>query len=105
MYAYLLFSPDMRETPTWSLPVPRLATRAKIRWDDTRLYVGAYIEETDLWGVITEDEKPSKVLIVYSPSKTFFVSNALSLGWPETFEIVAKMGVTMALGSHLTDPL
>ena len=41
-------------------PVPRLGTRVKVRWDDTRLYVGAYIEETDLWGVITEDDTPSK---------------------------------------------
>ena len=40
-------------------PAPRLGTRVKVRWDDTRLYVGAYIEETDLWGVITEDDKPS----------------------------------------------
>ena len=41
-------------------PAPRLGTRVKVRWDDSRLYVGAYIEETDLWGVITEDDTPSK---------------------------------------------
>ena len=40
-------------------PAPRLGTRVKVRWDDARLYVGAYIEETDLWGVITEDDTPS----------------------------------------------
>ncbi|XP_062502388.1 uncharacterized protein LOC134179493 [Corticium candelabrum] len=30
-------------------PVPRFETRVKMRWDDTFLYIGAYMEETDVW--------------------------------------------------------
>ena len=26
------------------------------RWDDTRLYVGAYLQETDLWATYTEPD-------------------------------------------------
>ena len=34
--------------------VPRLRTRMKIRWDDDWLYVGAEMEETDIWANITD---------------------------------------------------
>jgi hypothetical protein len=33
---------------------PRFYTRAKMRWDDDYLYVGAYLEEDNIWGNITE---------------------------------------------------
>jgi len=33
---------------------PRLATRAKLLWDDHALYVGAWLEEPDLWATLTE---------------------------------------------------
>jgi hypothetical protein len=33
---------------------PRFYTRAKMRWDDDYLYVGAYLEEQDIWANITE---------------------------------------------------
>lgn len=35
-------------------PAPRFITRAKLLWDDDNLYVGADIEEPDLWGTLTE---------------------------------------------------
>ncbi|MEZ5978042.1 MAG: carbohydrate-binding family 9-like protein [Planctomycetota bacterium] len=35
-------------------PAPRFATRAKLLWDDERLYVGAELEEPDLWATLTE---------------------------------------------------
>ena len=57
----MYLSLDIKETQTWSLPAPRLRTRAKIRWDDTKMYVGAYIEETDLYGVVTNDEEPGTI--------------------------------------------
>ena len=34
-------------------PAPRLATRTKMLWDDDYLYVGADLEETDVWGTLT----------------------------------------------------
>jgi hypothetical protein len=35
-------------------PVPAYATRAKMMWDDTYLYVGAMLEEPNLWGTLTQ---------------------------------------------------
>jgi hypothetical protein len=35
-------------------PKPRLLTRVKMLWDDEFLYVGADMEEPDLWGTLTE---------------------------------------------------
>ena len=37
-------------------PAPRLLTRAKILWDDDYLYVGADLEEPDVWGTLTEPD-------------------------------------------------
>ncbi len=34
-------------------PAPRLATRTKMLWDDDYLYVGADLEEPDVWGTLT----------------------------------------------------
>eukprot|EP00584_Thalassiosira_punctigera_P022757 CAMPEP_0172575578 /NCGR_PEP_ID=MMETSP1067-20121228/137283_1 /TAXON_ID=265564 ORGANISM="Thalassiosira punctigera, Strain Tpunct2005C2" /NCGR_SAMPLE_ID=MMETSP1067 /ASSEMBLY_ACC=CAM_ASM_000444 /LENGTH=381 /DNA_ID=CAMNT_0013368229 /DNA_START=40 /DNA_END=1185 /DNA_ORIENTATION=+ len=33
---------------------PKFRTRVKMRWDDEFLYVGAYMQETDVWGTLTE---------------------------------------------------
>jgi hypothetical protein len=35
-------------------PRPRFRTRAKMLWDDERLYVAAEMEEPDVWGTLTE---------------------------------------------------
>ena len=35
-------------------PDPALATRARMLWDDTHLYVSAWLEEPHLWGTLTE---------------------------------------------------
>lgn len=35
-------------------PTPRFQTRAKMRWDDTYFYIGAELEEPDLWATIQE---------------------------------------------------
>jgi hypothetical protein len=37
-----------------SHPAPRFRTRAKMLWDDRYFYVGAEMEEPDLWGTLTE---------------------------------------------------
>jgi hypothetical protein len=37
-------------------PKPRLLTRVKMLWDDEFFYVGADLEEPDLWGTFTERE-------------------------------------------------
>jgi len=35
-------------------PAPRFATRMKMLWDDRYLYVGAELQEPDVWGTITQ---------------------------------------------------
>lgn len=35
-------------------PKPRLRTRAKMMWDDECLYIGAEMDEPDLWGTLTQ---------------------------------------------------
>jgi len=35
-------------------PVPRFDTRAKLLWDDAALYVGAWLEDTDVWGRLVD---------------------------------------------------
>lgn len=40
---------DMRAS--W-YPKPRFETKFKVRWDDTKLYVGAYVQDKDLWGTV-----------------------------------------------------
>lgn len=39
-------------------PKPYLDTKFKMRWDDGKLYIGAYIEETNLWATYTTPESP-----------------------------------------------
>ena len=45
--------PDIRGP---DYPAPYFDSKVKVRWDDTRLYIGARMEQTDFWGNITEDE-------------------------------------------------
>lgn len=35
-------------------PEPRFRTRCKMMWDDDFLYIGALLEEPDVWGTLTE---------------------------------------------------
>ena len=37
-------------------PAPPLRTRAKILWDDDKLYIGAEMEEPHLWATLTEQD-------------------------------------------------
>ena len=41
-------------------PKPYFDTKVKVRWDDSRLYVAARLEETDFWGTLTQDESLGK---------------------------------------------
>ncbi len=40
-------------------PTPRFLTKAKMRWDNNWLYVGAYLEETEVWAYQTEHDSVS----------------------------------------------
>ena len=37
-------------------PKPRFDTRAKMLWDDEAFYVGVYMDEPHIWGVLTEHD-------------------------------------------------
>lgn len=41
-------------------PKPRFQTLAKMRWDDYYLYIGAYLEETDVWANETKHDSVSE---------------------------------------------
>ena len=37
-------------------PKPYFDTKVKVRWDDSKLYIAARMEEKDFWGTFTQDE-------------------------------------------------
>src|ERR1043166_1023817 len=37
-------------------PAPRFRTRMKMLWDDVNLYVGAELEEPDIWATLTQHD-------------------------------------------------
>eukprot|EP00049_Salpingoeca_infusionum_P010011 m.169847 g.169847 ORF g.169847 m.169847 type:complete len:438 (-) comp14511_c0_seq3:1246-2559(-) len=47
---------DLMDISGPAFPVPRFRTRSKIRWDDVYLYVGAELEEPDIWATLTEHD-------------------------------------------------
>ena len=57
--------PDIRGP---DYPAPYFDSKVKVRWDDTRLYIGARMEQTDFWGNITEDESLGINCILYRQS-------------------------------------
>ena len=51
-WANVPFTEDFLDIST-SNTIPKFKTKAKIRWDDSFLYVGAVLEETQIWANIT----------------------------------------------------
>src|SRR5262249_20224794 len=37
-------------------PAPRFRTRMKVLWDDQNLYIGAWLEEPDVWATLTQHD-------------------------------------------------
>ena len=52
---------DMRAS--W-YPKPRFETKFKVRWDDTKLYVGAYVQDKDLWGTVNISDTAGMVIVL-----------------------------------------
>jgi hypothetical protein len=50
-WAAVPWTEDFRDISTDTLP--KFKTRAKVRWDDEYLYIGAWMEETDVWSNIS----------------------------------------------------
>ena len=50
---------------------PRFRTHAKMRWDDKYLYVGAFLQETDVWANQTKHDSVGKCLSYH----TIYVRN------------------------------
>ncbi len=48
------WSADFVDIEGSAKPAPRFRTRMKMLWDDRYLYVGAQLEEQDVWGTITQ---------------------------------------------------
>jgi hypothetical protein len=73
-----------------SQPQPRFRTRAKMLWDDEYLYVGAELEEPDVWATLTEHDsvifRDNDFEVFLNPSgdgRNYFEFeiNALNTGW------------------------
>ncbi len=73
-----------------SLPQPRFKTRMKLLWDDQYLYVGAELEEPDVWATLLEHDSviyhDNDFEVFLNPTndgkKYFeFEINALNTGW------------------------
>ena len=71
-------------------PAPRFHTRAKMLWDDGYLYIGAELQEPDVWATLTEHDSvifhDNDFEVFLNPSgdgrKYFeFEINALNTGW------------------------
>lgn len=69
---------------------PHLRTRAKVRWDEQFLYVGAEMEETQIWGSLKDHDsvifKDNDIEIFIDPNATNhgykeFEMNALNTTW------------------------
>jgi transglutaminase-like putative cysteine protease len=71
-------------------PKPRLRTRAKMLWDENYLYIGAELEEPDVWGTLTKHDS----IIFQDPDFEVFIDpdgdtheyyefeiNALNTSW------------------------
>ena len=73
-----------------SQPQPRFRTRAKMLWDDEYLYIGAELEEPDVWATLTEHDsvifRDNDFEVFLNPSgdgRNYFEFeiNALNTGW------------------------
>ncbi len=71
-------------------PAPRFRTRAKILWDDDYLYIGAELEEPDVWATLTAHDSvifhDNDFEVFLNPSgdgRNYFEFeiNALNTGW------------------------
>jgi len=65
--------------------IPRLRTRAKLRWDDDFLYVAAELQEPQLWATLTEHDT---VIFNDNDFEIFVDANATTWGYKE-FEMNA----------------
>ena len=72
------------------MPKPRFRTRVKMLWDDTYLYVGAELEEPDVWATLTEHDsvifRDNDFEVFLNPTGDGlnyfeFEINALNTGW------------------------
>jgi len=68
-----------------SFPIPRFETRAKMRWDNTYLYVGAYLEEPQVWAY----QKDRNSIIFYDNDFEVFVDPNWSNSYYKEFEMNA----------------
>lgn len=67
-------------------PVPRKGTRAKLMWDDSALYVGAWLQEDEIWANLTEHDS----VIFHDNDFEVFVDPGASTHYYKEFEVNAR---------------
>lgn len=48
-WADVAWTEDFLDISGPAFPVPYFSTRAKLRWDEEYLYIGAYVQDTQIW--------------------------------------------------------
>ena len=56
----LFFYIDITDIQGADWKKPRFRTHAKMRWDDKYLYIGAFLQETDVWANQTKHDSVGK---------------------------------------------
>ena len=77
---------------------PRLLTRAKIRWDDQFLYVGARLQEPDVWANLTEHDS----VIFRDNDFEIFVDADQSTAYYKEFEVRGRESVALTARALMT---
>lgn len=55
-WALAPWTDDFEDIQGPTLPAPRFRTRAKMLWDDRYLYIGAYLDEPQVWATLTQHD-------------------------------------------------
>lgn len=96
-----LWTDDFVDIEGDAKPKPRFRTRAKMLWDDVNFYIGAELEEPDVWATLTERDS---VIFQDNDFEVFidpngdnhnyyeFEINALNTGWDLRLPIPYKDG-------------
>ena len=68
-WAKAAYTEDFADISGEGFPKPHLNTKAKIMWDDNYLYIGAELEEPNVWAKITEHD----AVIYHDPDFEIFI--------------------------------
>ena len=75
---------------------PRFRTHAKMRWDDKYLYIGAFLQETDVWANQTKHDSVGKYQTKINLGKIFNIIPKHPTGIHDL-----QISCTLSLATHV----